>query len=126
MATICITGRLGKDAELRALQSGTQVASFSIADDVGYGEKKTTQWIQCALFGKRAEAVAPYLTKGTVVEVVGTPTVEGWEKNGKVSATIKVTVSDVRLHGGGQKRDEPVADKGRATRGRDDGDSIPF
>lgn len=118
MSTIIVCGRLGKDAECRTLQSGKKVAQFSIADEVGWGDKRTTQWIQCAMFGERAEKIAPHLTKGKLVEVVGTPQAEGWEKNGKVSAAIKVTVNEVKLHGGGKRdSDEPVADRGRATSG---------
>lgn len=100
-------------------------AALEIA--AGWGEKKRTQWLSCALFGDRAEKIAPYLTKGTLVEVHGTPQAEGWEKNGTVNAAIKVSVSEVKLHGGG-KRDEPVADRGRATRrdDLDDGWDIPF
>jgi len=125
MATIIVVGRIGSDAELRETQGGTKVASFSVADDVGYGEKKSTQWIKCAVFGKRAEAIHSYLTKGSVVEVVGAPVAEGWTKDGQAKSQIKVSVSEIKLHGGG-KRDEPVADRGRATRGHDIDDDLPF
>lgn len=128
MSTIIATGRLGKDGELRHLQDNTAVLSFSIADDIGYGDKKTTQWLQCALFGKRAEAVAPYVTKGTVVEVIGTPTCEAWVKKSDSTpqAAIKVRVSELRFHGGKPAEDKPVADRGRATSRNDEDSDIPF
>jgi single-strand DNA-binding protein len=121
MATIVATGRVGKDAELRHLQDGTAVLGFSIADDIGWGEKKTTQWIQCALFGARAEKVAQYVTKGTVVEVSGTPTVEAWVKKGTSDpqAAIKIRVNELKLHGG-----KPADGKPRAANDADD--DIPF
>jgi len=128
MATIVFTGRVGSDGELREMQDGTAVLGFSVADDVGYGDKKTTQWLKCAMFGKRAASVAPYVLKGAIVEVVGTPTVEAWAKkgDGTPQAAIKVRVSELKLHGG-KRDDAPVADKGRSTRGHDDMDSeIPF
>lgn len=110
MSTICVTGRVGRDGELRTLQDGTKVLSFNVADDIGWGEKKTTQWLQCAMFGKRAEALAAFVTKGTMVEVVGTPTVDAYIKKGEATptGTIKVRVSEVRLHGGGKPADSIV------------------
>lgn len=126
MSTIIVCGRLGKDAELRTTTSGTKIASFSVADDIGYGEKKRTQWIKCSLFGERAEKVVSYLTKGLMVEVIGVPQAEAWIKDDKAHGTIAITVSDVRFHGGGQK-DRPVADSARATSRDDPYDSeIPF
>lgn len=133
MAVMVVTGRLGKDAESRETQGGMQVCQFSVADDIGYGEKKSTQWVKATLFGKRAATLAPHLTKGSIVEVTGTPTIEVWaDKNSKEPrGTIALNVLDVRLHGGGRKNesdDKPVADRGRATRGNDIDDSgaIPF
>ena len=127
MATIVVCGRVGSDGELRRLQDGTAVLGFSVADDIGWGDKKTTQWIKCSLFGKRAESVAQYVTKGSIVEVVGTPQVEAWlnKKDNAPAAAIKVRVAELKLHGGA-KSDRPVADSGRATKGDDFNDAIPF
>lgn len=128
MSTLIVTGRIGSDAELRTMQDSTKVASFSVADDIGYGDKKKTQWIKCALFGKRAESLAPHLTKGSLVEVIGSPSVNQYESKGQHRADLQVRVIEVNLKGGG-KKDEPVADKGRATRGQapaDLSDDIPF
>lgn len=130
MATLIVTGRVGRDAEIRSLQDGTKVLSFSIADDIGYGEKKKTQWISAAMFdksGKRAEALAPYVTKGSVVEVVGEPSVNSYEGKNGFKAELQVRVERVKLHGGKKSEDALVADRARATRGNDDMDSeIPF
>ena len=61
--------RLGRDAEIRRLPDGTAVCNLSLA--VTYGQKQNdgnypTQWIDAALWGKAAEALAPFLLKGTV------------------------------------------------------------
>jgi single-strand DNA-binding protein len=122
-----IAGRLGRDGELRRTQKGTAVLSFSIPDDVGYGEKKRTNWISCSIFGERAEKLEQYLTKGSMVMVTGAPDIETYESKGETKAVIRLVVSEVKLLGGGEKADKPVADKGRATRGHDDADSeIPW
>lgn len=126
MAILTVTGRLGKDCETREMQNGTKVVSFSVADDVGYGEKKRTQWIKCSYFGDRAAKLAQYLTKGSLIEVTGSASTEAWVKKADNSpqATLTVNVMDVRLHGGG-KKDEAEAPKGRATAPIAD-DEIPF
>lgn len=62
--------RLGRDAELRHTSAGEAVCSLSLA--YGYGRKGTdgkrpTQWVEGALWGKRAESLAPHLTKGSLL-----------------------------------------------------------
>jgi single-strand DNA-binding protein len=60
----CNVFRLGRDAELRFTQNGDAVASIALAYEFGYSKNKGTQWIEAAVFGKTAEALALYLTKG--------------------------------------------------------------
>ena len=61
---------IGRDAELRDVR-GTAVCNLSLAYTYGQKDqatgKKPTQWVDAALWGKRAEAMAPYLLKGTKV-----------------------------------------------------------
>ena len=61
------SGRVGADAELRTTQSGEKVLSFRVANDVGFGDRKTTQWVDCSMWGRRAESVANYVKKGDKV-----------------------------------------------------------
>ncbi len=64
--------RLGRDCEVRHTSSGEAVTNLSLAWN--YGKKvdgqQPTQWLEAALWGKRAEALAQYLKKGGVVDVV--------------------------------------------------------
>lgn len=65
--------RLGRDVELKYTPSGTAVANLAGVYDYGRkGDdgKKPSQWVDLALFGKQAEALAEYLLKGAVVHVV--------------------------------------------------------
>ena len=126
MATFIATGRLGKDAELRTLSNDNQVCSWSMAYDAGYGDKRKSHWIKCALFGKRAASLAQHLTKGTLVEVVGEPIVATWKdkSSGEPRGQIEVSVMEVKLHGGGD-RSESSAPKRREAQDDDD-DKIPF
>lgn len=105
MATLIVTGRIGKDAELRETTGGTQVCSWSMAYDTGYGDKKKSHWVKCALFGKRAATLTPYLTKGGLVEVIGEPVASAWvdKQSKEPRAQIEMTVLEVKLHGGGDR-----------------------
>ncbi len=102
------TGRLGRDAETRYLPNGSVVLEFSPAVDVGYGDKKTTLWPKCSLFGDRGPKVAPYLIKGTQVAVSGEVNMREWQdKDGGKRSSLDVRVNAVELIGG--KRDDAPA-----------------
>lgn len=86
-------GRIGKDAVTRYTQGGDQVTGFSLAMDDGFGEKKVTHWFDCSGWGKRYEAVAPYLLKGAQVFVVGEQGER--EHEGKVYKTLRLQTLDL-------------------------------
>lgn len=95
------TGRLGADGELRTTQSGERVLGFRVANDVGFGDRRTTQWVECSLWGRRAEALAPHLTKGKQVVVSGELTLREFEKrDGTRGSGLSVRVNDLDLVGG--------------------------
>lgn len=134
MNIITIAGTIGKDAEMRNLPDGTPVASFSVADS--QGRDKPTIWWHCAIFGKRAESLQQYLTKGGKVTVAGTITEREWtDKDGQKRTSQDVRVNEIALQGGGQEpRQAPPATANRRAApqssqasGFDDmDDSIPF
>jgi single-strand DNA-binding protein len=59
--------RIGNEPELRYTSSNMAVLQLSLA--YSHGKEKATQWIRAAMFGKRAEAVAPHLVKGQLIYV---------------------------------------------------------
>lgn len=94
------TGHLGKNAEIRALPNGTAVCGFSVAVTSGYGDKQKTTWVQCSIFGKRAEGNLPQcLTTGQKVAISGEAYLDQWEKDGQKNAIMKVNVNTVDLIG---------------------------
>jgi single-strand DNA-binding protein len=106
MNIICVAGQLGRDAELRYLNNGDAVLGFSVADD--QGRDKPTIWWNCSLFGKRAQSLAQYLTKGQKVTVSGTVTEREYtDKDGATKKAQDIRVSDVALQG--QKQDAAPA-----------------
>ena len=88
MAQIVGVFRIGRDAEVRFTQGGEPVASLSLV--FNYGKKgadgnKPSQWIDASLWGKRAEAMAPHLLKGSMIyAVISDPHIETFQsKNGE-------------------------------------------
>jgi single-strand DNA-binding protein len=127
MNNITIAGGLGRDAELKYLNNGDPICNFSVADS--QGRDKGTIWWNCTLFGKRAEALSQYLTKGQSVTVVGTITEREWQdKEGAKRKSMDVRVSEIALQGG-RKDAEPQEERRQAPKPApvdfDDG-SIPF
>ena len=104
---VILIGRLGKDAESKFTQSGTSVATFSIATswrqkDQQTGEwKEHTDWHNIVLW--RSENVAPYLTKGTQVFVEGRLQTRNYEnKEGRKVYVTEVVAEELILLGGRQ------------------------
>ena len=129
------TGNLGRDAEQRYTQSGDSVVSFSVGVKAGFGDKATTTWANCAMFGKRGESVAPYLKKGALVGISGeVNNREYQDKEGQKRYSLDVRVNDLTLLGGKSDRAESAPSqpaKPRNAQGAqggafDDSDEIPF
>lgn len=101
MNTFSFTGNLGKDCQTRFTSGGDAVTSFAVAVKSGYGEKAATTWANCAMWGKRGEAVAPYLLKGALVGVSGELTNREYtDKDGTKRYSLDVRVNDLTLLGG--------------------------
>lgn len=100
--------RLGRDAEVKTV-NGDKVANLSLAYDHGRKDDKATVWVDAALWGKRAEALAQYLTKGTpVVVVLNDPHVRTYKKkDGTEGWTMAGTVIDLTFAGKGENKPKP-------------------
>ena len=128
MKTVSIAGNIGKDAVVRTTQQGDKIASWSVAVEERRGQDKRTIWFDVSLFGRRGEALAQYLTKGTRVAVSGDLSTR--EHDGRTYLTVRA--DQVTLLGGGQRQDSGSQQSdGYGSGGRpgaDDpyGDEIPF
>lgn len=132
MNKITATGRLAADCEVRFTASGDAIANFRVASDVGFGDKKTTNWFSCQIWGKRGEAIAPHLTKGQQVTVFGTLVLREWNnKEGVKQLSPDIRVDEIELQGG-KREEKPSTDKNnQRTRPvgneyMDDDSGIPF
>ena len=101
---IAMTGRLTRDPELKYTTSGTAILSFSLA--VNYSKKQDDRWVEetsffdCQYFGKAAESVRQYMTKGQMVAIEGELRQERWEKDGQARSRVVINVANLRLVGG--------------------------
>jgi single-strand DNA-binding protein len=126
-------GNVGKDPVLAG--RGTPVLKFSIAvnERRKQGEEWVdhVEWIPVTVFGKRAEALAKILTKGSQITIVGKFRTTKYEKDGQTRYSTEIVADTIALQGGGQRgerrqeREEPAAQSGQV-QGDDDEDSIPF
>lgn len=100
MKVITLVGNITKDAEVRHTQSGNSVCGFSIA--VNDRRANETYYFECSYWGKAGQGVAPYLTKGKQVTVMGD---FGWrEYNDK--KYLQVNVNSLQLGQGGRDSDQ--------------------
>jgi single-strand DNA-binding protein len=108
MAQMFGLARLGKDCELRYTAGGDAVAGLALAFNYGKkgnDDKRPTQWVEGSIWGKRAEALAPYLLKGGLVSVtlndIHIETYQG--KNGEGHKLVG-HVTEIELAGGNQQQ----------------------
>jgi|DeeseametaMP1786_FD_contig_21_857257_length_472_multi_27_in_0_out_0_1 single-strand DNA-binding protein len=127
MLKVFAAGRVGQDAKHTTTQGGTDICSFSLACDVGFGDNKQTVWLDVAKFGKGAEGLTRYVKKGNQLTVSGSLSLR--EHEGRTY--LKVQADDIALQGGnsGNQR-TPDGSQGSPPDnggGYDDmDDSIPF
>jgi len=101
---VTIVGRLTRDAEISYLPSGTAVAKISIA--VNRSRKNGDQWVEevsyfdSAIFGKTAENLKPYLSKGKQIGLEGHLKQDRWEKDGQKFSKVSIIADNVQLLGG--------------------------
>jgi len=99
MQVIIIAGNVGNVKDVKDA-AGDRVLNFSVAVDNGKdksGERKESTWYDCAIWGKRADSLAPYIVKGGKLTVTGRPSARAYD--GK--AHMEVSVDQLTLMGGG-------------------------
>lgn len=139
MNSVVLIGRLTRDPEVRYTQSQMPVATFTLAIDrpVRSGGEKQTDFPRVTCFGKTAELVEKYITKGRQVAVQGRLQTGSYQKqDGSTVYTTDVVADRVEFLGsanGGSQMDsrpsynqEPPADVPPAFASLEDDDDIPF
>src|SRR5438552_2811212 len=104
---VILVGNLGRDAELRYTPSGAAVATINMAttevwNDKGGQRQEKTEWHRVVLWGKTAESLGEYLTKGKQIYIEGRLQTRQWDdKDGNKRYTTEIRADRVVLLGGG-------------------------
>jgi single-strand DNA-binding protein len=104
---VILVGNLGRDAELRYTPGGAAVATINMAttevwNDKGGQRQEKTEWHRVVLWGKSAESLAEYLTKGKQIYVEGRLQTRQWDdKDGNKRYTTEIRGDRIVLLGGG-------------------------
>lgn len=109
---VVVTGNLTRDAELRTTASGLAIANIGIAVNERTKNQATGDWedyanfFNCTMFGKRAEGIAPYLTKGTKVAIEGKLHYSAWQTDdGQKRNAVEIRIDEIEFlssrNGGG-------------------------
>jgi single-strand DNA-binding protein len=104
---VILVGNLGRDAELRYTPGGAAVATLNLAttevwNDKGGQRQEKTEWHRIVLWGKQAESLQEYLTKGKQIYVEGRLQTRQWDdKDGNKRYTTEIKADRITLLGGG-------------------------
>lgn len=102
MNSVSISGNLTRDCELRTTQNGTQILTFTVA----VNDRKKDQngkwvdvpnYIDCCIFGNRAESVSRFISKGSKVSCHGKLRYSSWEKDGNKRSKLEVIVDEIEF-----------------------------
>ena len=105
-----ISGNLTRDPELRMTSGGTQVLSFGVAVNDRRRNPQSGEWedypnfVDCTMFGTRAEAVSRYLQKGSKVAIEGKLRYSSWERDGQRRSKLEVIVDEIEFMSRGQNQ----------------------
>lgn len=119
---VTITGNLTRDPDLRSTASGMPVLGFGVAVNDRRKNQQTGEWedypnfIDCTMFGARAQSVSRFLSKGSKVAIEGKLRWSQWERDGQKRSKIEVIVDEIEFmsyrNDGGTSRsamDTPMA-----------------
>ena len=129
-----LVGNLGRDAEMRFTAGGTPVATVSLATTERFtdreGQKREdTQWHRIVIWGKTAQSLHEYLTKGKQIYVEGRIQTREWtDKEGKPAKTTEIRADRIVLLGGGGGGGEMRGSRGggaRQSEGMEPADMAP-
>ena len=136
---VIIVGTVGQDPDIRAMPSGEYVANFSVATSEQWKDKQgqkqeSTEWHKIVIFGKLAEIVHQYVTKGTKLYLEGKLKTRSWEQDGVKRYATEIVCNQMQMLGGNQDNKQsspqgkPEHRQAQEFQAPDDdfSDSIPF
>lgn len=112
MNTITVIGRLGANPEVKYGDDGRAITSFSVADDQGKDrqENERTNWFRCTAWGKTAEHIGNFFSKGNMIAVTGQLIAREFTGNdGKTRTSLDLTVDRFGFTGEAKRDAQPQA-----------------
>ena len=109
---VSISGNLTRDVDLRMTAGGTQIISFGVAVNDRRKNNQTGEWedypnfVDCVMFGTRAEVVSRYLSKGSKVAIEGKLRYSSWEHEGQRRSKLEVVIDEIEFM---SQREQPQA-----------------
>ena len=104
MNCITLTGRAGRDPEVRYFESGTMVANLTLAVN-RMKRDEDPDWFNLEIWGKQAQVAADYVRKGSLIGVIGSARNESWTDRTTGEKRSKVVIRVDRLELMGSKKD---------------------
>lgn len=137
---VILVGNLGRDPEVKTLETGAKYARFSLATTESYkdksGERKDrTEWHNIICWRGLAEIAEKYLTKGNSIYLEGKIRTTSWEDNGQKRTSVEIVADTFTMLGSknnGASTSEaigpkaPVAEPAPISAEPDSGDDLPF
>ena len=120
-----LVGAVGKDPDMKSTADGMQIANLSVATSESYKDKsgnkvENTEWHRVSAFGKLADIIGQYVTKGSRVYIEGKLRTRSYDKDGTKVYTTEIVASELQMLGGGEQKaakqkggtnyPEPIAD----------------
>ena len=114
---VIVSGNLTRDPELRATASGISVLGFGVAVNDRRKNQQTGEWedypnfIDCTMFGARAESVSKFISKGSKVAIEGKLRWSQWEHEGQKRSKIEIIVEEIEFMSrveGMQSQQKPI------------------
>lgn len=132
--SVTILGRLGKDPEIRVMESGKKVASFTVATSESYKDKngkkvEQTEWHNVSFWGAICDTIEKYLKKGNQIYVEGKLRTRSYEDKGGVKKyTTEIIGNKMVMLGGGKSEDNKQAQEYQfaESSSSDEMDDLPF
>ena len=113
---VAISGNLTRDPELRQTAGGMAILGFGVAVNDRRKNQQTGEWedypnfIDCSMFGARAQSVSRFLSKGSKVAIEGKLRWSQWERDGQMRSKVEVIVDEIEFMSRQQRQlgSEPV------------------
>lgn len=125
MIKVFMDGRLGQEIEVRKTKSDLSVANLSLGSTSKYKDEENTSWMRCSVFGKSAEVLAQYCSKGDQLIITG----EGEQRKYTDKEGVERTTFEIRVESwsfGAKSKKNETAASGNDLPPPPDLDSIPF